>query len=186
MRAGKPLEPEGPIRVVDIYKEQCHLLWEPPVDDGGLGIDYYLVEMQDVSSGRKWTEVGRIQGDTQCGIPNLEPGKKYKFRVRACNQEGESEPLATEKEVLARDPWGLSFLHWYVTLTFEQSFTCYVGHVGTCSVAHVICYLRVLSLFTFIQQSNWALADWLINQNSCIIKHRSSKQAWQARSSGLR
>jgi len=88
--------------VADIYKEKCHLLWEPPVDDGGIGIDYYLVEMQDSGVGRKWTEVGRIQGDTQCGIPNLEAGRKYKFRVRACNQEGESEPLATEKEIHAR------------------------------------------------------------------------------------
>jgi len=93
--------------VADIYKEKCHLLWEPPVDDGGIGIDYYLVEMQDSGVGRKWTEVGRIQGDTQCGIPNLEAGRKYKFRVRACNQEGESEPLATEKEILAKDPWGM-------------------------------------------------------------------------------
>ena len=101
------MEPEGPLTVTDVFKERCHLLWEPPTDDGGLGIDYYLVEMQD-TDGRKWTEVGRIQGDTQCGIPSLEPGKKYKFRVRACNQEGQSEPLATEKEMIAKDPWGQS------------------------------------------------------------------------------
>lgn len=117
MHAGKPLEPEGPMRVVDIYRDRCHLLWEPPTDDGGLPIDYYLVELQDVAAGgRKWTEIGRVQEDTQCGIPNLEPGKKYKFRVSACNVEGQSDPLATEKEILAKDPWGQcvmldSFIH---------------------------------------------------------------------------
>jgi len=45
-------------------------------------------------------------GDTQCGVPGLEPGKKYKFRVKAVNSEGESEPLANDNEILAKDPYG--------------------------------------------------------------------------------
>ena len=28
------------------------------------------------------------------------------FRVKAVNELGESEPLITEKETLAKDPWG--------------------------------------------------------------------------------
>ena len=54
----------------------------------------------------EWVPVGKVQGDTQCGVPDLEPGHKYKFRVRAVNAEGISEPLETEKEELAKDPFG--------------------------------------------------------------------------------
>lgn len=102
----KPLGPEGPLQVMDIYKDRCHLSWEPPKDDGGLGIDYYLVESQNVESS-EWTLVGRVPEDTQCGVPNLEVGKKYRFRVKAINSAGESEPLLTSDEILAKDPWGI-------------------------------------------------------------------------------
>ena len=56
---------------------------------------------------QKWVKVGKVMGDTQCGVPGLEPGKKYKFRVKAVNSEGESEPLVNENEILAKDPYGL-------------------------------------------------------------------------------
>ncbi len=37
---------------------------------------------------------------------NLEKGKHYKFRVKAVNSEGESEPLETEQSTLAKNPFG--------------------------------------------------------------------------------
>ena len=55
-----------------------------------------------------WTEEGRVQGDTQCGIPDLQPRHTYKFRVSCSNALGRSEPLTTDREILARDPWGSS------------------------------------------------------------------------------
>jgi len=91
--------------VMDVFKDRCHLSWEPPKDDGNLGIDYYLVEAQDIDN-TSWIVVGLVQGDTQCGIPNLDVGKKYMFRVKAINAAGESQPLISQKEVLAKDPWG--------------------------------------------------------------------------------
>ena len=54
----------------------------------------------------EWKEVGKIQGDTQCGVPGLTPGRKYKFRVKAVNSEGASDPLNTKTDTLAKDPWG--------------------------------------------------------------------------------
>ncbi len=33
------------------------------------------------------------------------------FRVKAVNELGESEPLVTEKETLAKDPWGECKIH---------------------------------------------------------------------------
>ena len=52
-----------------------------------------------------WEEVGKIADDTQVGCPDLIPKKKYKFRVKAVNSEGESEPLVSTGEILAKDPW---------------------------------------------------------------------------------
>ena len=39
-------------------------------------------------------------------VPGLQEGKEYMFRVKACNDEGESEPLETDHAVLAKDPYG--------------------------------------------------------------------------------
>jgi hypothetical protein len=39
-------------------------------------------------------------------IDGLTPKKKYKFRVKAVNKEGESEPLETDEPILARNPYG--------------------------------------------------------------------------------
>jgi hypothetical protein len=44
-------------------------------------------------------------------IDGLTPKKKYKFRVKAVNKEGESEPLETEEPILARNPYGNSEQH---------------------------------------------------------------------------
>lgn len=103
----KPSKPEGPLEVTEIYKDRCHLSWKPPKDDGGLPIEHYVVEAMDLST-KKWVEVGKIQEDTRCGVPGLEAGKKYKFRVKAVNSEGESEPLVTDSEITAKDPFGKS------------------------------------------------------------------------------
>ena len=91
--------------MLDIYRDRCRLSWKPPADDGGLPIQRYIIEAQDTES-QKWVRVGKVMGDTQCGVPGLEPGKKYKFRVKAVNSEGESEALVAEEEILAKDPFG--------------------------------------------------------------------------------
>lgn len=101
----KPSKPEGPLQVLDVYRDRCRLTWKPPVDDGGLPVQRYIVEAQDMET-QKWVRVGKVMGDTQCGVPGLQPGKKYQFRVKAINAEGESEPLMTSSEVLAKDPFG--------------------------------------------------------------------------------
>ena len=75
------------------------------MDDGGLPIQAYIVEAQDLGT-QKWTKVGKVMGDTQCGVPDLEPGKKYKFCVKAVNSEGESDRLVAATDILAKDPYG--------------------------------------------------------------------------------
>jgi hypothetical protein len=39
-------------------------------------------------------------------IKGLTEGHEYQFRVKAINEEGESEPLDTESATLAKNPFG--------------------------------------------------------------------------------
>ena len=105
MSTDRPTEPVGPLEVSDVYKDRCRLSWSAPKDDGGKPITHYVVEMMDVKDG-EWTEVTKVQGDTQSGVPGLKPDHKYKFRVMAVNEIGVSEPLVNSKEITAKDPWG--------------------------------------------------------------------------------
>ena len=102
----KPSKPEGPLEITDIYRDRCRLTWKSQHDDGGSPILHYAVEAQDVES-EKWIELAQVTGDTQSEVRGLEPGKRYKFRVKAVNSEGDSEPLVNNSEILAKDPYGL-------------------------------------------------------------------------------
>lgn len=104
----KPGSPEGPLEVSDIHKEGCKLKWEKPKDDGGLPLSGYVVEKMDLASGR-WVPAGFVDPTkTELEITGLEPGHKYQFRVKAQNEEGESEPLETNTAILAKNPYGMS------------------------------------------------------------------------------
>lgn len=39
-------------------------------------------------------------------VPGLNPGSEYKFRVTACNDEGDSDPLETDRGIIAKNPFG--------------------------------------------------------------------------------
>lgn len=39
-------------------------------------------------------------------VTGLQEGKKYKFRVKAVNAEGESEPLEADQAIIAKNPFG--------------------------------------------------------------------------------
>ena len=103
----RPSHPEGPLEVTDVFKDSCRLKWKPPKDDGGSPVDHYIVEKMDEARG-SWAEVGKVTDDTQCGVPGLTPGHKYKFRVKAVNAQGVSEPLETLHTTVAKDPYGKS------------------------------------------------------------------------------
>lgn len=59
-----------------------------------------------INSGR-WVPAGETAGkETSLEIGGLIPGHKYKFRVRAVNKQGKSEPLTGTSSVEARNPFG--------------------------------------------------------------------------------
>lgn len=61
---------------------------------------------QDVDEGGKFVPVGKCGPDqTELKVKGLKEKGNYKFRVKAVNKEGESEPLQTDKSYQIKDPW---------------------------------------------------------------------------------
>ncbi|GBN75720.1 Twitchin [Araneus ventricosus] len=99
-----PQPPQGPLDVTDIFRDRCKLSWKPPLDTGGLPLTHYMVEMQDTGARGGWIEIGTTE-NTNFDVTGLVNKKEYKFRVRAVNARGASDPLATAKPIIAKDPY---------------------------------------------------------------------------------
>lgn len=102
----RPGEPKGPLKADNVHKNGCALNWNEPDDDGGAEINHYVVEKQDVKTGR-WTYAGET-ATTAMEINELTPGHEYKFRVKAVNKYGESDPLKTTQPIIAKDPFDIA------------------------------------------------------------------------------
>lgn len=104
----KPSKPEGPLDVSDIYKDSCKLKWKKPKDDGGIPISGYVIEKLDTATG-KWEAAGTVDPEkTEYDVKGLEQNHRYQFRVRAVNDEGESEPLETDSAITAKNPFDVA------------------------------------------------------------------------------
>ena len=101
----KPGMPEGPLVISDVSKHGCHLKWDKPKDDGGMPIDHYEIEKLDPFTGT-WIPCATSE-TPEADIVGLQEGKSYKFRVKAVNKEGDSEPLVNEHAILAKDPFSV-------------------------------------------------------------------------------
>merc|ERR1719154_289266 len=103
---GKPARPEGPLFPEEVRDKHVKLKWRKPKDDGGLPIEGYIIEKMDMDSG-VWEPCGEVSAPAreEFTADRLTPGKKYKFRVKAINREGESEPLENDEPILARNPY---------------------------------------------------------------------------------
>ena len=100
---GAPSKPKGPLDVANVTKNGCKLAWKAPEDDGGKPVTGYVVEKLDKG---RWVQVGRCK-DPEMDVSGLQEGKEYSFRVRAVNEEGESEPLETDRPIVAKNPFGM-------------------------------------------------------------------------------
>jgi len=102
----KPSAPEGPLKVSDVHGEGCKLSWKPPEDNGGQPIENYVIEKLDEALGR-WVPAGETDGPvTDFEVTDLIPGHKYKFRVKAVNKQGKSDPLTANQSIEAKNPFG--------------------------------------------------------------------------------
>ena len=101
-----PGAPMGPLNVKEMTANDCWLEWKPPKDNGGMPITYYVVEKLDETVGGRWSFAGETDGPiTTYNVQNLTENHRYKFRVRAVNKEGKSEPLETSGAYLACNPF---------------------------------------------------------------------------------
>ena len=93
----------------EIRADHIKIKWKKPEDAGGSPVTGYVVEKMDMDTGR-WVNAGEVgPNDDSFTATGLTPKKKYKFRVKAVNKEGESEPLETDEAFTARNPYGNPF-----------------------------------------------------------------------------
>jgi len=103
--------PTPPLSVFvdNVYQDNCIVHWSPPKDDGGTEIKKYIVEQLDNTTGNgNWTECAQTPSgkERQIKVEHLTPMHKYRFRVRAANKIGPSDPTEmTGPDILAKDPW---------------------------------------------------------------------------------
>ena len=99
---GKPTAPEDRLVVSDIHSTGCKLSWKECKDDGGLPVEY-LVEKYIVQADT-WVKQS-ITSSTELSVNDLEEGKEYGFRILTLNEIGESEPLSTNKTIVAKNQY---------------------------------------------------------------------------------
>ncbi|XP_007449749.1 PREDICTED: myosin light chain kinase, smooth muscle isoform X1 [Lipotes vexillifer] len=86
----KPDPPAGTPCASDIRSSSLTLSWYGSSYDGGSAVQSYSIEIWD-SADKKWKELATCRS-TSFNIHDLLPDREYKFRVRAVNVYGTSEP----------------------------------------------------------------------------------------------
>lgn len=163
-----PAPPQGPLDISDITPETCSLAWRPPSDDGGSPVTNYQVERQDVASGM-WIKICAFVRGTHYEVMGLELNKSYKFRIRAENQYGLSEPLEHPDAIVAKfpftipDPPGKPNIRDYdintASLTWDRP-----GSDGGSSIQGYKIEYRDVT------ETNWATAnDFLVKDNAYVV-----------------
>jgi len=122
-----------------VHKEGCTLKWKKPKDDGGEPIEGYLVEKFDPETG-VWLPVGKTTGP-EMKVEGLTPGHEYKFRVKALNKEGESEPLETFSSIIAKDPFSKEYF--LNNFKFSEIFTS-IFHKDSISHSFTSYFLKII------------------------------------------
>ena len=100
----KPAPPTD-LAVKDIFADHCTLTWKPPADDGGAELTGYVIERKDEDDDI-WQTLPDVVSNTTHTVKGLKKGHKYKFRVRAENIYGVSDPAETDKAIVAKNPYG--------------------------------------------------------------------------------
>ncbi|XP_019727484.1 myosin light chain kinase, smooth muscle isoform X1 [Hippocampus comes] len=93
-------KPDPPAKVPalsDVRRSGLTLSWYGPTYDGGSAVQTYHLEMYN-SVDRKWTPLVSCNS-TSYNVQNLLPERQYKFRIRAENIYGISEPSAESEDV---------------------------------------------------------------------------------------
>lgn len=92
----KPTQPQGPVDVTESAVTSVEFKWKPPKDSGGCAVSAYVIERRQVGR-NKWSNVGETPGSNPSfKDSDVDPGRRYCYRIRARNAEGISDYLQTE------------------------------------------------------------------------------------------
>uniref|UniRef100_A0A8C3BP64 Titin n=1 Tax=Cairina moschata TaxID=8855 RepID=A0A8C3BP64_CAIMO len=98
-----PGPPTGPIKFDEISSDFVTFSWQPPLNDGGVPISNYVVEIRQTDS-TTWTELATTVIRTIFKATRLSTGVEYQFRVKAQNRYGIG-PAITSESVVANYPF---------------------------------------------------------------------------------
>ena len=118
-----PFRPVGPMIVTKVSSTSLMIEWRPPLDDGGIPIIGYAVEMSEGAG--VWRKVGYTPSrHTQFTIAGLGEGKVYFFRVFAENEQGLSRPLQSDS-VVPTTPAGKNLLTYFSSAIASKGLSSY-------------------------------------------------------------
>jgi len=101
----RPGPPEGPLAYEEVTAQSVTLSWKRPKDDGGSEITAYVIEKRDLTHGGGWVPAVNFVDprNTHSIVPRLTEGTEYEFRVCAENLQGRSDPITTDKSIIAKN-----------------------------------------------------------------------------------
>ncbi|KAM9760029.1 immunoglobulin-like and fibronectin type III domain-containing protein 1 [Menidia menidia] len=91
----KPTPPQYPVDILESGVTSVEFKWKAPKDNGGCPITNYIIERQQLGR-NKWSKLGEIPGNPTYRDSDVDPGRRYSYRIRAKNAEGISDYLQTE------------------------------------------------------------------------------------------
>ncbi|XP_055374489.1 myosin light chain kinase, smooth muscle isoform X2 [Condylostylus longicornis] len=96
-----PPEPPSKPSISATY-DRISIAWCGPPYDGGCVITGFIIEMQENSS--EWIEIAHVVDSLAYTIKDVKPKVIYRFRVRAENIHGHSEPSKPSDETILQIP----------------------------------------------------------------------------------
>ncbi|KAK2861784.1 hypothetical protein Q5P01_001317 [Channa striata] len=92
----KPTPPQGCVDILESGVKSVEFKWKPPKDSGGCPVTSYIIERQQVGR-NKWCKLCEIPGENPSyHDTDVDPGRRYCYRIRAKNAVGISDYLQTE------------------------------------------------------------------------------------------
>ena len=100
----RPGPPDEPIRCSNSDDYSIELSWNPPKDDGGSPILFYLIEASEIKN-HEWIEVDQVTANNfSHRMYEFKSGVKYRFRISSINEFGTSEPAFSET-IICKSPY---------------------------------------------------------------------------------
>lgn len=100
----RPGPPDNPIRCANCDDHSIELSWNPPKDDGGSPILFYLIESCETKS-LQWREVKQVTANNLSHrMYDLKSQAKYRFRISSINEFGTSESALSEP-IICKSPF---------------------------------------------------------------------------------